>query len=291
MKKLAFSVTMASGAAALLSQQESDASTQHTVESGESLWTIAQKYNTTADSIKQENNLTSNMLFPGQVITVGGESSQGTGNTTTTNETTSQGGSTHTVLNGESLQIIANQYGVSAQDIISENNLNGYLIHPGQELTIPGSGSTNTNTNTNTDTNDTELPGNETGSNGDESEHTNGGYETPIFNHQNLYTWGQCTWHVFNRRAQTGKPISTYWWNADHWAGAAQQDGYTVDNNPEVGSIMQNFEGPVGHVAYVERVNPDGSLLISEMNYHTPPGVVDYRTIPASEVASNSYIH
>ena len=37
-------------------------------------------------------------------------------------------------------------------------------------------------------------------------------------------------------------------------------------------------------------VNPDGSILISEMNYNTPPGTVDYRTIPASQVSYN-YIH
>jgi hypothetical protein len=29
--------------------------------------------------------------------------------------------------------------------------------------------------------------------------------------------WGQCTWHVFNRRAAIGKGISTYWWNANNW--------------------------------------------------------------------------
>ena len=54
---------------------------------------------------------------------------------------------------------------------------------------------------------------------------------------------------------------------------------------------MQNYEGPIGHVAYVEQVNGDGSILISEMNYNTPPGIVDYRTIPASMASSYNYIH
>ncbi|SUL32500.1 N-acetylmuramoyl-L-alanine amidase [Staphylococcus aureus] len=36
---------------------------------------------------------------------------------------------------------------------------------------------------------------------------TNRGYNTPVFSHQNLYTWGQCTYHVFNRRAEIGKVL------------------------------------------------------------------------------------
>ena len=62
MKKLAFAVTAASGAAAALSHHDAEASTQHKVQSGESLWTIAQKYNTSVDSIKQNNNLDNNII-------------------------------------------------------------------------------------------------------------------------------------------------------------------------------------------------------------------------------------
>ena len=150
------------------------------------------------------------------------------------------------------------------------NGLSNFIIYPGQKLKVSGSVSTG---------------------GGQSSSNNTGSYTPPMFYHQNLYDWGQCTWHVFNRRAETGKPISTYWWNADHWASNAAADGYTVNNTPTAGSIMQNYEGPIGHVAYVEQVNPDGSILISEMNYNTPPGTVDYRTIPASQASSYNYIH
>ena len=33
--------------------------------------------------------------------------------------------------------------------------------------------------------------------------------------------FGQCTWYVFDRRSQFGKPISTYWSDAKYWAGNA----------------------------------------------------------------------
>ncbi|MEJ7338866.1 LysM domain-containing protein, partial [Staphylococcus epidermidis] len=52
MKKLAVAASVATGAVAVLSNHNAEASTQHTVKSGESLWSIASKYNTSVDSIK-----------------------------------------------------------------------------------------------------------------------------------------------------------------------------------------------------------------------------------------------
>ena len=37
---------------------------------------------------------------------------------------------------------------------------------------------------------------------------------------------------------------------------------------------MQTSQGAFGHVAYVENVNNDGSVKVSEMNYNGGPGVV-----------------
>ncbi len=42
--------------------------------------------------------------------------------------------------------------------------------------------------------------------------------------------------YVFDRRAQAGSPISTYWSDAKYWAGNAANDGYQVNNTPSVGS-------------------------------------------------------
>ena len=49
--------------------------------------------------------------------------------------------------------------------------------------------------------------------------------------------------------------------------------------------------GSLGHVAYVESVNSDGSITISEMNYTGGAYVTDTRTISASEVSAYNYIH
>ena len=40
------------------------------------------------------------------------------------------------------------------------------------------------------------------------------------------YIHGVNVHHVFNRRAEIGKGISTYWWNANNWDNAAAADGY-----------------------------------------------------------------
>ena len=75
-----------------------------------------------------------------------------------------------------------------------------------------------------------------------------------------------------------GKGISTYWWNANNW-DICTRDGYRIDGNPTVGSIAQSDAGYYGHVAFVERVNSNGSILVSEMNFSASPGILTYRTI------------
>ncbi|EIA5045657.1 CHAP domain-containing protein [Staphylococcus pseudintermedius] len=104
----------------------------------------------------------------------------------------------------------------------------------------------------------------------------------------NLYTVGQCTYYVFNR---VGGTIGSTWGNASNWASAAAAAGYTVNNRPSAGAILQTTQGAFGHVAYVESVGSDGSIRVSEMNYGYGPGVVTSRTISASQAASYNYIH
>lgn len=104
----------------------------------------------------------------------------------------------------------------------------------------------------------------------------------------NLYTAGQCTWYVYDR---VGGKIGSTWGNANNWASVASAAGYTVNNTPEKGSILQTSEGSYGHVAYVESVGSDGSVTVSEMNYSGGPYVKDTRTISASQASSYNYIH
>ncbi|AGZ25433.1 MULTISPECIES: CHAP domain-containing protein [Staphylococcus] len=103
----------------------------------------------------------------------------------------------------------------------------------------------------------------------------------------NAYTAGQCTYYVYDK---VGGKIGSNWGNASNWANAAAQDGYNVSNSPKQGAIMQTSQGAFGHVAYVENVNNDGSIKVSEMNYNGGPGNVSTRTISASQAGSYNYI-
>ena len=108
--------------------------------------------------------------------------------------------------------------------------------------------------------------------------------------------FGQCTYYVFNRMAQVGTPIGhSMMGNAAEWPSYARSYGYSVSNSPSAGSAIVFQQGlagadpTYGHVAFVEAVNADGSLYISEMNVHGL-NVISYRTISASVAARATYI-
>jgi surface antigen len=106
------------------------------------------------------------------------------------------------------------------------------------------------------------------------------------------YAWGNCTWWVAMRRSQIEEPIPNSWGNAATWAVRAQTGGYLVDHSPTYGAIMQtpNVDHGLGHVAFVESVNVDGSWTISEMNVKGLD-VVDYKTLSAAEATGYNFIH
>lgn len=328
-KKILATVIGSSALAAVATTSNAEAATTYKVKSGDSLWSIANKFNISVSKLKSLNNLSSNVIFPNQTLKVSGTTSSSTSSTSTSS------GTTYTVKSGDSLSAIAAKYGTTYQKIMSLNNLSNYNIYPGQTLKISGSTSTSTGSTGGTSTSGSTTyytvksgdslsaiaakygttyqkimslnnlsnyniyPGQRlkvsgTATSGSSSSGSTSGstsYNTPIFNHSNLYDWGQCTWHVFNRRAEIGKGISTYWWNANNWDTASAADGYTVDHKATVGSILQSDAGYYGHVAFVESKNSDGSITVSEMNYSASPGIKTYRTIPASQVSAYKYIH
>lgn len=108
----------------------------------------------------------------------------------------------------------------------------------------------------------------------------------------NSYAWGNCTWWVAIRRAQINQPIPNSWGNAATWASRAAQDGYVVDHQPSPGAIMQTSRaaGGLGHVAFVETVEQDGTWTISEMNV-IGLDAIDHASKPASAAASYAFIH
>ncbi|HEM6393714.1 TPA: CHAP domain-containing protein [Streptococcus suis] len=101
------------------------------------------------------------------------------------------------------------------------------------------------------------------------------------------YAYGQCTWGVAARINQLGLKlkgkngekiliISTMG-NGQDWVRTAASLGGETGTSPQEGAILSFAGGghgtptEYGHVAFVEKVCPDGSFLISETNYNGNP--------------------
>lgn len=107
----------------------------------------------------------------------------------------------------------------------------------------------------------------------------------------NGYDYGYCTWWAAVRRAQTGNPIPSNLGNASTWTALAQQAGFGVGNSPANGAVIWTPPHDYyGHVGFVEKVNPDGSVLVSEMNV-MGWGVVSKKTLTKAQAAQYSYIY
>ena len=102
----------------------------------------------------------------------------------------------------------------------------------------------------------------------------------------------------------TGGRLAISWWgHAKSWAASALARGFQVDNIPSANSIGQSgtpSSGGTGHVFWVESVNADGTVNITEYNnwwstgkltgsYHV--GDFGAQTITAAEARKYNYIH
>lgn len=96
----------------------------------------------------------------------------------------------------------------------------------------------------------------------------------------NMYVAGNCTWYVKDRVPY----IPNGWGNAKSWFASAKISGFDTGSDPREGAIGVSFEGFYGHVVYVESVNKDGSVTISEMNNYEfgGLGIVNSRTVPST---------
>lgn len=109
------------------------------------------------------------------------------------------------------------------------------------------------------------------------------------------YPHGQCTWYVYNRMAHFDKYVSGDLGDARNWNNRAERKGYTVSSTPKDHNVVVFEAGQkgsdqiYGHVAFVEKVNDDGSIVISESNVKGL-GIVSYRTIDADSATELSYI-
>lgn len=257
----------------------------YTAKAGDTVQSVARQFGISVQTVKWANNMTSDSLNSGVEL-----------------EIPPINGVIYITKAGDTADSIASRYQANANRIISFNDLEIGGIRAGQKIILP----------------DATLPTSE-----------RPGYIAPYLsygysggNHTTISPYkyisvninsnrmgsgnknynGQCTWWVWERRAAMGRALPGYaLGNAGDWASSLGAAGYTVNRSPAVGAIMQNGYGTVsrwGHVAIVERINSDNSIVVSEMNYVGPSWngyawvpTVNERTIPAYAVGTFNFIH
>jgi surface antigen len=219
---------------------------------------LAAKFGVSQDSVRWANGIVGDAITIGNILEIPGTT-----------------GVIYTVQPGDTPERLAERFKADRQRIVTYNDAEISGLQPGQKIVIPGG----------------ILPA------GQPSAPSSPYRSTSTFANAgasvgNRYAYGYCTWYAYNRRAQLGRPIGSFWGDAVTWKSYAQAAGYLVNRSPAVGAVLHDpySAPPFGHVAVVERVHPDGSITVSEMNY-AGWNRISYRNISGAEVGSYNYIH
>jgi len=226
----------------------------HTVVDGESLSDIAEEFGVTSDSIRWSNDITSSSLIAGVDLKI-----------------PPVDGIVYTVRSGDTPEAIATRFRSDKDKIIAFNDAEISGLVEGEQIVIP--------------------EGSVAPPRYSYTSYASAVNFRAVYGAANGYDYGWCTWHAANRRAETGHPLPTNLGNAISWYSRAAGSGMGVGEAPQTGAVAwHNNIGGLGHVAFVEKVNEDGSLLISDMNYPIW-GTVTYRTVPSSEYGNYKFIY
>jgi surface antigen len=221
----------------------------YTTVAGDTVSALAQKFGVTSDSIRWSNSLSGDSLTVGTKLTI-----------------PPVNGIVYTVQAGDTVDSLASKYNASKDKIIAFNDAEISGLKPGSQIVIPDGTKAVPVTAA-------QIARGSSGATG----FPWGG--SPIYGY-NGYDYGYCTWYVANRL-----PVPSNWGNANTWDNLAPRSGWTVSSVPKAGAIGEIDSGYYGHVAYVEAVSDDGTMIkYSDMNGLAGFGRVGYSGwVPASK--------
>ena len=238
----------------------------YAVKPGETMQQIATRYGITTDQIRWSNNLKTTDISPGQNLLI-----------------PTIPGIAYTVKEGDTVASVAEKYKSSTDQIITINDLEkDPTLKPNTIILIPSG----------------VLP---------ETERPEYVAPTPVYTSSavsyshysasyasgNRYAYGWCTWYAWQWRHDNmpgNYDLPSNMGNANTWASAAASAGFIVNKTPAPGAVFQRGGG-LGHVGIVQKVNPDGSIVVSDMNGIAGWGRVGTATWSAAQAAGYNYIH
>lgn len=226
---------------------------------GDTVASVAEKFGVTSDTIKWSNGLTGDSVNPGVTLTI-----------------SPVNGIIYTVKSADTIDSLVTRYSLNKDKFVAMNDLESGNLPVSQKIILPDASQPRVATSTSS-----RLASSYT--------YSRSGFEA-VYGY-NGYSYGYCTWHAANRRAAIGRPIPANLGNAITWYSRASGAGLPVGNTPQAGAVLWHANrGGLGHVAFVESINADGSLNVSDMNW-SGWGVISYRTVTPAEFGSYRFIY
>ncbi len=226
---------------------------------GDTLSALATKFGVTSDTIRLSNNLSTETLDPGKELTI-----------------SPVNGLVYTVKAGDTPDSIASTYGTNKEQVVAFNDAEITPFKPGDQIVIP----------------DAQQPIRINTARAVYAADASAGYafgNDAIYG-DNGYARGNCTWWTAFRRMQVGKPVPKNLGHAITWNIKARQFDHPLPtgNLPQKWAVL-SLPG-MNHVGFVENVNEDGSVEVSEMNV-AGFNRVNHKTLSAAEAARYQYIY
>ena len=199
---------------------------RYTSVNGDTISSVAAKFNVTTNSIRWSNDLYSETIPVGKLLLI-----------------PPCNGIVYKVKSGDTIDSIAARYSADKAQLIAFNDVEISGLPVDDYIVIPG---------------------------GTQPSISYSSYQSSsaVYNFSPLYggigyTYGYCTYY-----AATRVSVPNNWGNANTWAYYARLSGWTVSSTPIAGAIAQSpYMSGLGHVAYVEAVSPDGTMMkYSDMN-------------------------
>ncbi len=107
------------------------------------------------------------------------------------------------------------------------------------------------------------------------------------------YGCRQCVSYTAYKVGERTGNYPRYWGNANQWPASARATGYETGSTPRVNSVGVISAGQYGHVVWIEAVNGDGTVDVSQYNYYNAggPGWGNYSKMRVSASTYYTYIY